>query len=578
MLNLSKIRRFGTGLFAGPILFAVETASAQLCTGNLGDPIVTIDFGSGTGHGAALGSAVTAYTYDPGGDMGEGYYTITNSTGGVKGNAWHVSGDHTGNDNGYMMLINCATLASEGIFYTKEVSGLCPNTTYEFSAWIMNVMTFESPDPNVTFRVLNPAGTVLGSYNTGDLPVTSSPEWLQYGFFFNTGSAGTVIIKILNSAPSAMPGNDLAIDDISFRPCGPHVEASANGSTQITVCAGALNTLNLHGEVSAGYATPGYQWQVNPGTGWVDIPGATGINFTYSLSADANQTNARFRLAVAESDNIGSVNCRVLSNEITLQLEAQPVAAYTVTTPACVGQQTRFTDQSTAGSALGYLWNFGDGSTSGASNPTHVYSQTGTYPTGLVVVSANGCTDTTDSPLAVTVYDVPQAAFTAFPLDTTIFVPEVTVTDLSENVTECTLNWGDGSTGPCSQNTHSYAKYGKYDITQTVTNEAGCTDSLTITIIKEPEYRLFLPNAFTPDGNNNNELFKPAGLGWEEYSFRIYNRWGQKIFETHNTDVGWDGRMNGKEEQTGLYVYHISFRDAVDQKWHEFRGSVTLLK
>lgn len=570
MESLQKHRCLFAVLF---VSISLQPCQAQLCTGSLGDPIVNIDFGAGTGRGPALGSSVTAYTYRSSGQLGEGQYTIANTTSGLKGNAWHVSNDHTGNANGYMMVVNCATLASEGVFYTKEVSGLCPNTTYEFSAWMMNVMNFESATPNVTFRVTTVGGTILGSYNTGSLGVTSSATWLQYGFYFNTGSASTVVIKILNSAPSAQPGNDLAIDDITFSPCGPTVKAYVNGSNTAVICGGVGNAIHLHGEVSSGYTSPSYQWQINSGGSWVDIVGANTIDYVYQLGADAS-LSTEFRLAVAEGNNIQSVSCRVLSNMINLEVETAPVASYDISTPVCVNQAALFSDQSTSASALSYYWMFGDGHTSNLQNPQHAYTHTGTYATGLVVTSANGCIDTANDALPVTVYGVPQASFSASPMDTSIFEPNVTISDASIGGVSCTLDWGDGSITDCTDITHAYEKYGVYTIIQTVTNENGCSDTASVIITKRPEYRIFIPNAFTPDGDGINEVFNPGSMGLEEYTMLIYNRWGQEIFKSNDTGMGW----NGESAQIGVYVYYISYRDAVDLRWHEYRGSVTLLR
>ncbi|GAL64529.1 hypothetical protein [Algibacter lectus] len=111
-------------LFSLLTIFCIYIQShAQLCEGSLGDPIVEIDFGSGSNRGSALGSAITAFTYRASGELDEGEYSIVNSSSGLKGNAWHVTTDHTGNSNGYMMVINSAVIASEGVFYTKTISG-----------------------------------------------------------------------------------------------------------------------------------------------------------------------------------------------------------------------------------------------------------------------------------------------------------------------------------------------------------------------------------------------------------------------------------------------------------------------
>ena len=319
-------------IFIALLLTYTFQIHAQLCEGSLGDPVVEIDFGSGTGRGAALGSTITAFTNNNSGELDEGQYTITTTTSGLKGNAWHTTSDHTGNSNGYMMVINSAVLANEGVFYTKTVTGLCANTTFEFSAWLINIMNpaagTDQYHPDVTFRISDTSGNILGSYNTGDIAQTSSGTWRQYGFFFTLDSDTEVVITILNSAPSAHPGNDIALDDIAFRPCGPVVIISAENetSTSLTACENETVNYTLNGDLSSGYSDPAYQWQVSDDNGstWEDITGATAS--TYSFSTEAITGTHLYRMAVAQTENIDSVNCRIVSDTITIDILATPDA------------------------------------------------------------------------------------------------------------------------------------------------------------------------------------------------------------------------------------------------------------
>lgn len=302
----------------------------QLCEGSLGDPVVEIDFGSGSERGDALGTSVTAFSYSTSGELDEGQYTISNTTNGLKGNAWHVTTDHTGDTNGYMMVINSAVLANEGVFYTNTVTGLCTNTTYEFSAWLMNIMNpsvgTDEYHPNVTFRVSDSSGNILGSYETGDIAQTASGTWLQYGFFFTLANDTEVVITILNSAPSAHPGNDIVLDDITFRPCGPTITTTVENKTSnsLIVCENETVTYTLTSEVSSGYANPAYQWQTSTdnGTTWTDISGATLTSHTLLTSSTTG--TYMYRMAVGQTSNISSVNCRIVSDVITISVLETP--------------------------------------------------------------------------------------------------------------------------------------------------------------------------------------------------------------------------------------------------------------
>src|SRR5207344_2654433 len=104
------------------------------------------------------------------------------------GSTWHsITQDHTGDNGGYFMLVNASY--GTGDFYVSTVDGLCANTTFEFAAWVMNILKPSSCNymgikPNLTFSIETASGTILKEFNSGDISAESSPQWKQYGFFF----------------------------------------------------------------------------------------------------------------------------------------------------------------------------------------------------------------------------------------------------------------------------------------------------------------------------------------------------------------------------------------------------------
>lgn len=569
-----SFKSISISVIASLLFVAPSSLQAQLCSGSLGDPIVNITFGSGTGKGGALDPSTTTYTYSASGRLDEGYYTIANNTTGLRDNAWHSTSDHTGNANGYMMIVNSSFGA--GVFYTKTVTDLCPNTTYEFSAWVMNTMNFESQDPNISFNISTTSGNQLGTYTTGDLDVTSSPTWNQYGFYFNTGANTTVVIEIVNNAPGAIPGNDLALDDITFRPCGPIVTAEINDESTAAICEGTTTSVQLNADVSSGYSNPEYQWQENTGSGWQNIAGANAVRSRVEVTAPTLGSEYQYRLIVGEGST--SLNCGVVSNMVSIEAEALPSADFTISNIPCVTQAVQFSDNSTSSADLLYLWDFGDGATGTSESPGHIYSDTGTYYASLIISSVNYCVDTIDAPVEVQVLPIPHAEFTATPLDTSIFVPDVTITDLSTGGISCNIDWADGSESDCSVITHTYQRSGTYNIMQVVTNDLGCTDTAYTAINKQPEYYFFMPNAFSPDGDGNNDIFKPVFIGVYAYTMQIFNRWGEKVFESKNVEDGWDGYYRSELQNPDVYVYLIVFKDEKELRSHQFKGSVTIIR
>ena len=333
----------------------IPSLKAQLCTGSLGDPVVNITFGAGNNPGPALKAAATGYSYVTIPCPQDGSYTMVNGTSGCFPPSWHtVTADHTGNPNGYFMLVNAAQQAQD--FYLDTVRNLCGGTTYEFAAWILNMMqpSPNCPDngirPNITFSIETATGASLGSYNTGDIPVISVTAWNQYGLYFTTPpDVSNVVLRMTNNARGGC-GNDLALDDITFRPCGPKVSAAitgAGGADLMSFCQDDPTVLNFTADVSSGFNAPAYQWQLSRDSGatWTDIPGETTTSYTRRPTPPGMY---QYRLGVGAGSNIAIPTCRVASNVLKILVNAKPVAAFSVENAAllCSNKAVKIKDGS----------------------------------------------------------------------------------------------------------------------------------------------------------------------------------------------------------------------------------------
>ncbi len=316
------------------VFFLLSTLAikAQVCTGSLGDPTVVINFGSGAAVGPSLAGVNTSYQYKGADCPEDGFYVINNKTTTCFGNTWHtLNEDHTvGDTNGYMMIVNAAN--DPGIFYTFSADNLCANTTYEFSSYIINLIKPSAPcgnitKPKITFRVEQEDGTLINTYSTGFITETNSPIWNKYGFYFKSPPNVTkVVLKLINDSGGGC-GNDLALDDITFRPCGPTILATSTDLTSgsnLQICEGAIGNFNLKANVSAGYVNPAFQWQVdyNDGKGWIDILNSNLTDLNVFIDK-ANLLGYSYRMAAAEKDNITSSSCRVFSNAVTITVNAK---------------------------------------------------------------------------------------------------------------------------------------------------------------------------------------------------------------------------------------------------------------
>jgi gliding motility-associated-like protein len=210
------------------------------CAGSKGDAIFHEDFGSGTSSGPELPAGTTTYTYVIG-DPDDGEYTISDQ---ISQNisTFHSFLPKTTVSNGRALIVNASF--TSGQFYMSQINGFCGNTTYEFSAFLMNVYDRANPrclnggiPINVRFQIWDETDSVLlKEGSTGDISSTNSPVYKQYALTFKTEPGQeSVILKMSNNAGGGC-GNDLAIDDIIFRSCGLQDEVlqiCENGELQL---------------------------------------------------------------------------------------------------------------------------------------------------------------------------------------------------------------------------------------------------------------------------------------------------------------------------------------------------------
>lgn len=460
---------------------------AQVCTGSLGDAVVSINFGTGTGVGAALPASQTTYSYNAGDCPNDGSYTIINSTSNCFSGSWHsLPQDHTPNDiNGYMMLVNASLTPSD--FYLDTITGLCANTTYQFSAWVANVLKNSACQPtptrpNLVFTIETPAGAVLGTYTTGNITETASATWTQYGLFFTTPPATpTVVIRIRNNGPGGC-GNDLALDDISFKPCGPKVTTSVLNTTQtdVDLCTGSSTITPLSGVVSSGYTNPALQWQVSIDNGvtWTDIAGATTNSYTFTGTVIGIY---KYRLTVAEAGNISNINCRVASNVTTITIHDLPAVTAGSNSPVCEGRPINLT----SGGGATYTWAGPSGYSSVVQNPTFTATATSAGIYTVTVKDQFGCVNTTSAAVSI----LSKPVINVFPTTASVCTGDsvlLTATGAASYIWTPTT----GLTTPTAAATYAKpATTATYTVTATGAN--GCTDSIAvkITVYKTPVVR-----------------------------------------------------------------------------------------
>jgi gliding motility-associated-like protein len=402
-------------------------------------------------------------------------------------------------------------------------------------------------------------GAVVTNVTGGDAPFTYS--WTPAVSTMNSASslaAGTYTVTITDAS-----GCSGTVTATVTQPADLSVGTAA---TPPAICAGASTQLSA----TATGGIPGYTytWQ----------PGALSGN-TQTVSPASTTT-----YSVQVTDANGCVDSAV----VQVTIHPQPVADFIGDRlSGCAEHCVRFTDLSSVtapATIISGTWNFGDGSPLALlEDSAHCYAAAGMYDVTLNVISSDGCTASVTFPSYINVFPGPIAAFNASPQPATILTPQISFTDQSLNAVTWSWNFGDSANTISSlQNpTFTYDAVNCYEVQLAVTSADGCADTTTQNICIRPEVTIYVPNAFTPDGNGKNDIFIPvhAGLDPEKYELWIFDRWGNLVFHTTDVNAGWDGRMKGRAEpvQNDTYVWKIYAMDVLGIE-HSEHGIVNLIK
>ena len=263
-----------------------------------------------------------------------------------------------------------------------------------------------------------------------------------------------------------------------------------------------------------------------------------------------------------------------------------PVPSLIVVEPStfrgCAPANITFTNLSTPiDSTYSIEWEFGDGGTSTDLSPTHLYTQEGTYSVNVDLISPIGCRTSASFRDWIIVRPGPDAGFIFSPDEPSNVNPTVTFTDQSSGGIKWFWIFGDGNFSQQRSPIHTFQDTGFREVFQIVVHESGCTDTATALVDVRPIVSYFLPNAFTPNNDAVNDTYFGKGdVTWmREFSFSIWNRWGQKIFETSDPFEGWNGSINnmGEPVQEGVYVCLVRYVDPRGDG-HEIKGFATVVR
>ncbi len=242
----------------------------------------------------------------------------------------------------------------------------------------------------------------------------------------------------------------------------------------------------------------------------------------------------------------------------------------------CVGEKISITNNSVGGT--NFSWDFNNGQTSNVYSPIDQTYSTAGVKTIKLVVSENspGCNISDNITKTLVVLSAPDARFDFSPKPSIENTP-FSFINQSTGASRYSWNFGDGVTSTLTQPIHQYSKSYTFDVSLTAYNSFGCSAVYTLPVSPIVTELLEIPNAFTPNDDGKNDVFLPKIFGIDDMNLKIYNRFGQLVFESYNPSFGWDGKFQGAPQPIDVYAYTLIVKFA-DGRTESRKGSVTLIR
>ena len=428
-----------------------------------------------------------------------------------------------------------------------------------------------TPVPTSLFTTNSPicAGQTLTVTYTGNGTGTATYNWNFGGGTVVSGSSfGPYVINY------AAPGNYTITLDVSENGCTSPtttvpVTVTAIPTSTFTInnhniCSGDLVTISYTGNAPT---TASYTW--NFGTGVIQSGAGQGpFSILYTTPATEFIT-----LSVTD------INCTSIVNTDSILVNPIPTVSFSAdVVNGCDPQTVNFTDASSGGTI--YSWDFGDGTNSTIQNPSHTYT-TGSYNVSLTVINSAGCSVTQSMNNYINVVAQPVAQFSVTPnvnVPTELQNATYTFLNSSTNATNYVWYFGNGDSSSNAMPVYTYNAVGNYVVSLTASNLLGCSNTFSLGMLTViPNANFFIPNAFTPNGDGVNEIFKIEGINIRSVSLQVFDRWGELLFASNDMDNGWDGNFKNIPMQGGVYIYKATIT-YISGVVNETKGSFTLLR
>ncbi len=478
--------------------------------------------------------------------------------------------DHTTTGIGNMMIVNGSNTANTNVWcQTINVSA---NTDYIFSAWAMSLENTNSANVATLHFLID--GVQIGINFS---PSFTQCDWQQFSASYNSGANTSIQICIESDVIAG--NNDYALDDIFFTPF-------CNFTDSIDITVNPIPTPNLGPDLSICQGTD-------------TLLDATTAGASY-LWQDGTTSAATFNAQTAGTYwvDITTNNCTARDS---VNLAVNPVYNQVATAGICAGDSF----------FVGNAWQ---------SNPgvyTDNFTTANNCDSTIVTTLSVFTTQNTDDTITVCADELPVDIFGSLESASGIYMDTLTNALGCDSIiasvelivnpvpvvslgTDTTIDSGDNLSinvdNPNASETYSWTndlgenfsgssiqanstETAEYVLT--VTNEFNCLTFDTILVIVNPidETLMQIPTAFSPNGDGINEVFRIANYDdFSTYILRVYNRWGELIYDNQGFNVGWDGSYQGKLQNIGAYTYYIEAQPLNGGSAMKISGNVTLIR
>jgi gliding motility-associated-like protein len=278
-----------------------------------------------------------------------------------------------------------------------------------------------------------------------------------------------------------------------------------------------------------------------------------------------------------------SIGCSA-SDQMTVTVNLQPQVSFTASDlEGCIPVTVDFSNTTTNVNSAQCSWSIGNLAILNGCDQSFTFTQAGCYNITLQITSDEGCVGSTTYQNFICVDDYPVANFSVSPSFLTPINNQATFINGSIGAETYDWDFGDGNSSNAENPQHIYYNDEEetYMIQLIAYSELGCPDTAYATIDMREDLVFYVPNTFTPDGDDFNETFLPIFTsGFDPYDFNllIFNRWGEILFESNNHQVGWDGTYGGKVVKDGTYIWKIEFKTKYTDERKVHHGHVNILR